>query len=221
MPNLSLFDTRRGDVLLDAKALAQISPLVSAKITTTTAWIDLDLSDPRYIKYIFMFQNLFFNVTTYPVMAFSYDGGVTFINDLINNDSYAGIADIQTGIPANPGPVVTLENVATLAPVIDMPFNFNDPSSAVKNGGSGTFEIIPGSPNNLAYISGETFSFFGDGSKKKGRGEGGLNEFATVPPTVGRINLARFLPAGNYDVNPPTGTEAITECIYSLYGIFL
>ncbi|HXE51259.1 MAG TPA: hypothetical protein VN663_22970 [Ramlibacter sp.] len=211
--------------LLSGAADAQPTPggspgivkISTVTITTPASYIDFPLS-ARYSYFKLEWHGLFLDAEDYPIMAFSQNGGVSFVNDLVNHDSYFGGLVAKTIKPSTSA--VADGDYTANQSVID-PLPYQGVQSAVKHGMTGELTIVPGTATDLAKVSGPIRSFDLDGASvftvTSGEISGGFNPNATVAPSFTPITTLRFLPSGTYNVNAPVG-GTIVAGVFTLYG---
>lgn len=185
--------------------------LASGTITDPVEYFDLTLPD-GYPCFRLVFSDLFLSATDYFSFAISYDAGATFVNDIINFDSYQFLQFRRYGND-NEGAVNILDATNGTDALIGMS-DLQAPAADI--GMSMSLDIFPGSASELMYVVGHSVSFKPDIYYNSGVIY--LSPYATTPPVKARINLLRFVPYGNGDVDPPTSGETITAGTYFLWG---
>lgn len=185
--------------------------LASGTITDPVEFLDITLA-AGYELFQLVVTGLLFDTFDYLAGAFSTDGGTTFINDS-NSDNYlfngilvAGSNVAVSGFGFADGGInlSTRQIVDALRPLsLDM-------------------TIYPGDTTNYARVHFTTFCFHSTSVRNDLDyidGWGTVNPGAIIPPLPARINMIRFLPGGNDDVNPPTSGETITAGSWTLLGV--
>jgi hypothetical protein len=208
--------------------------LSSGRIEAPVKWIDLTLP-PGFMSYVLRYTGfLCMNATGKPggailkpdgtlgapligdeiALALSVDGGLTFIADAKNNDSY-----IANGINVGNG----IANVANSYFPTGLMVLGTDTNEVSDFGMSGEVQLFPGDPSFWFHAMTYHGSVQHDGVHGFDTQWVGLNPAAKVPPPpkTSRVTTIRLLPAGNNDANPPSSGETLASGSYILWGICL
>ncbi len=202
--------------------ISGVVKLASGEIISPISYLDLVLP-AGYPEFRLSWRNRKYSIEDSMAFAFSKDGGVTFLNDIINFDSYVNILNAAIFDPI--GSFATGFFPTTyLDSVMGTPGGLYIHPSALEGNGC-DLVILPGSGDHLPMIAAPWE--FARGKWNAVNAEAFVMSFsvafpnvdATIAPTIGRQNLLRCLPYGNEDVNPPTSGETITGGSYTLWGV--
>jgi hypothetical protein len=184
----------------------------SGTISSPVAYFDVALPS-GYSLFSIKIQDLQFSASDFIAAAFSFDNGATFLNDVVNFDSYS--AGLYFGDDTQDGNLVGGGSIgdATL-------FNFGDPvgsNDAIPP--MVDIAIKPGSASSLAGLYGFLSVPRTSSTRRAVMLENYVNPDATVTPTPARATTIRWLPYGNGDVAPPTGGHTVTSGSWTLLGL--
>lgn len=196
-----------------------IVKLASGTITSPIAYLDLALP-AGYTSFRLLLGDFFVSATDDIAMAFSVDGGATFLNDTTNFDTYCQSYLETPGNSVAAGGTALTEkfddSLLDVTPNMDVP--------GIGLGINLDAIIVPGSGSSYAYCSAAASSFgINGGGAPAGMtftdGFYSINPLATVTPTKQRVNYMRVQPYGNGHANPPSSGETCTAGSYILWGI--
>lgn len=186
-----------------------MTKLAGGAVTTPLAYVDMKLPADFVGFTLQTFALGAFSDTL--AVAFSFDGGATFVNDPTHDDSY-----------------VTIELFMDDTGGTGFAGNFNGPTGLTQIGGSNgddathsyTISIVPGDDTHLPYYYDTGVSLGYDIPDATAFIQAHyINPAATITTAPARANLIRLLPSGNHDCNPPTSGETFTTGSYILWGI--
>ena len=193
--------------------------LVDAEISSPQPYITLALPD-SYSRFRLELSAIQFDATDNLALAFSYDGGVTYLADASNSDSYFMIGNTARGTFDLGSP--TGEYFAIGDSIMDLTsLAASDGQQEVSSllGAYAAFEFEPGAADK--FTTGRVSSYYShDVSDKRvvnSSFAAMVNPLATVAPTKQRATNLLILPYGNGNV-PPTGTTKMISGAYQLVG---
>lgn len=174
------------------------------------AW-DIDLPS-GYILFIGYFAGVACDANNLLIGGVSTDGGVSFISDDDNFDTYC------TNIWGIHG--VSADNSSGSDAIFYLGSDSEDIRSAEDVKADFILVITPGDATSSFKINTDVAGGYdsGDGLIQV-KNEICFNHNAAAPPTLARINAIRIAPGGNFDINPPTSARRIVRGSYSLYGV--
>lgn len=186
--------------------------LSSGVITTPVEFFDIPLPD-GFQSFSLRINGFFFSAIDYLAGAFSSDGGVSFDNDTLNQDTY-----FQNFFVVDSLGLVGPQSMPTgLLSLSTQQFT----SDLTTLAGSVDIEIYPGSSTTIATC----YNIRGFNSQSRTNPQqsffGGsyYNQDATNSIVAARVDLLRILPFGNGDCDEPTSGTTLNNGYWSLSGV--
>lgn len=181
------------------------------------AYIDIELP-ANFSEFELRLTGFTFNDTDFLAAAFSFDGGVTWLNDTTNFDSYASAGANFNERALSTTPANNLGNLGAVDGTMGI-FGDFEPTQPIAI--DAVCRVVPGDVSRLPVLITEHSTGFSLGAVQVEaiKGIAYPNPYATVAPTRGRATTLRLLPYGNGDVAPPTSTHVLATGRYTLWGI--
>ena len=197
------------------------SRLTSRIISTPVAYFDLALPG-GYSSFIFEFTGVSFSVPDVIAMSLSQNGGITFVNDTTNIDTYLIVGSETYGLlnsPYSPSGIAEVSILDSLVDVFGLSPNVN--TNSPDFGASAVISFYPGNSTQLP--TGNITAVWEQVTTAKQLAHTTtsfcLNPGATVLPSKIRATTLRIQPYGNGDANPPTSATMITAGSYIVWGV--
>lgn len=199
--------------------LNRIGVIAAGKVTSPVRAIDIALP-AGYDEFYLDLSNFYFSSdTNYLSGAFSRDNGNTWICDPVNYDVYS------SAFLSQHGPLTAPPTLPTISPFIGADglilLGLDTQAIGATIGSSLSLRILPGDDRSYPQLfaqSGISWKFADGSVINHGIMWGALNQLATAPAPLGRVNYLRMADYGSGDLNSPDGAD-ITAGSYRLLGV--